>query len=347
MTKLTDLGPSSQLNGSFENQINGFPIRDDLRSGESAHGYVLRMAVANHLNGVPTVKAMLGKTRFSVLDRSDADSIAIWFGADPDRLATALGSTGIGRNADNFLLFGHILNRSYFINRMYPRICTACIEESPFCRAAWDLSLVTTCAHHGFVLLDSCLCCGSSLSWNRPAVNVCKCGCTFDIGDESICGSTVEREFSKWAEGKISDLESNINSDTAEITAQAKVPLMRLIQPLSLNGGLHMVYALGTAQRSRQTDVPAAHRRKSSVAAARDVLQNASAFVDQLNCGQRIEFVPASLSVVRKLLAESASAANNPADRSLAYSLSGGLLHQSGRSNWKSSYPQLSQLELF
>jgi hypothetical protein len=347
MTEITNIGCNTPLNCTIENPINGFPIRDDLRNGEAGHGYVLRMAVANHLNGVPTVKAMLGKTRFSVMDESDASRIAIWFGADPDRLAVALGSTGIGRNADNFLLYGHTLSRSYFINRMYPRICIKCIEESALCRAEWDLSLVATCAHHGLVMLDACQYCGSSLSWNRPAVNICKCGCAFAFGDESICGSTMEREFAKWAGRKISDSGLDINSEAAEMERQPDLPLIRLIQPMSLNGGLNMVYAFGTAQRNSQIDVTAMHRKKSSVAAARDILQNASAFVDQLNSGRRIEFVPSSLSVVRKLLAESASAANNPADRSMAYSLIGSLLHQSGRSNWKSSYPQLSQLELF
>jgi hypothetical protein len=61
-----------------------FPVRDDISSGESGHGYVLRMAVANFLNGLPAVKRMLGKTRFAVLDSGDAPMLSQWFGAEVD-----------------------------------------------------------------------------------------------------------------------------------------------------------------------------------------------------------------------------------------------------------------------
>ncbi|OGQ60219.1 MAG: hypothetical protein A3J24_09900 [Deltaproteobacteria bacterium RIFCSPLOWO2_02_FULL_53_8] len=324
-----------------------FPIRDDIQDSESANGYVLRMAVANFLNGIPAAKKMLGKTRFAVFDASDADRVASWFGADPVRLAVAFGTTGIGRNSEEMQFRGHDLSRSYFINRLHPRICIRCLEENSRCHADWELSLVTACTHHGNTLVDKCPYCLGDLSWNRPAVNTCQCGNILVELGEPDAPSTLEREFSRWCATKVCTPGSSIEMDLVACPSADDLPLIRLVQPLSLQGGLSLVYALGTADRCSQGDFTVTHRKKSSIGAAQEVLRRGSALLAQVQEGNAVDFKTSSLSVVMKLLAESAAASNQSADKSLAYSLVNKMLRYGGRSTWKSRYPQLSQMDLF
>lgn len=327
-----------------------FPIRDDISIGESGHGYVLRMAAANYLNGLPAVKKMLGKTRFAVLDCGDAPLLSQWFGADLQKLERALGATGIGRTESEFEICGQVLARSYFVNRMHPRVCPLCLEKAPYCRSHWEISLVTACHLHGFLLEDKCRWCGASMSWNRPSVTICKCGMAL-LGDAEYSPCTpLEGHVSLWVSTQVADRvpasAASTFSSPLEFEA-SEVSLIRLLEPLTLGGGLQMIYALGTAERS---DTSSSHEviiKKSSLRSARDVICNAAAMVERLMASEHVEFRRSNLSVVVNLLAESAKASSDSADRSLAHSLIYVLLRQGGRSNWKSKYPQLSQYELF
>lgn len=328
-----------------------FPVRDDISSGESGHGYVLRMAVANYLNGLPAVKRMLGKTRFAVLDSGDAPMLSQWFGADLQKLTLALGVTGIGRPESEFELYGQILGRSYFVNRMYPRVCPLCLDQVPHCLSYWEVSLATACHRHGVLLEDKCRWCGADVSWNRPSVSMCKCGIHFGGDGERFPCTPLEEAISHWIAMKLVGGQSALESSTPSLSGNSgifEISLMRLLRPLTLGGGLQMLYALGTAERSdTSSSSHALVRKKSSLVSARDIMGNAAAMLERLMTSDYVEFRRSSLSVVINLLAESAKANSDPADRSLAHSLIHVLLRQGGRSNWKSRYPQLSQYELF
>jgi hypothetical protein len=330
-------------------EIGEFPVRDEILEDESGHGYALRMAEANHLSGIPILKKLLGKTRFAVLEETDAGSISKWFGATPEKLALALGTTGIGRQVGEFRFARQTLGRSYFINRMHPRVCASCLRENRYCRSVWEIALATACPRHGVLLLERCPICGRGLSWERPAVDVCLCGWSLTMNSESTACSTLESDISSWVTEKIANGDSRsqilLNGDMDAPSAGS--PLARLLRPLTLDGGLHLVHALGTAARYGQDKAPPHQRRKSSISAAQEVLSHASSLVEKIEHGEHIKFRVVNMSVVLQLLAESATAKSSQADRSLAHSLISTLLHQGGRSNWKSRYPQLSQQELF
>lgn len=122
---------------------------------------------------------------------------------------------------------------------------------------------------------------------------------------------------------------------------------MRLLRPLTLDGGLKMIYALGTAERSDASASHALQRKKTSIASARDVLLQAETMAGKLIAVEHVDVRKSSLSVIVNLLAESTKANTDAVDRSLALSLIYVLLRRGGRSNWKSRHPQLSQYELF
>ncbi len=336
---------------SLENSSNvgEFPIRDDIGPFESGHGYVLRMAVSNFLGGLPAVKRMLGKTRFSVLEDVDAGQIANWFGANPEKLSIALGATGIGKPAINFEFCGHSIGRSYFVNRMHPRVCRLCLFEDPLCKNQWELSLVTACHLHAVALIDSCPWCGEPLSWNRPAVTQCKCGGTLVSTQTTGNCEMLEVAIARWMAGRLNPWDDSSGIGAAQRTEDLShnSMLLRLLKPLSLGGGMQLIYALGTAERSDACESYVSQRKRSSIVSARDMLFQADSMVGKLMAAQHVDFRKSNLSVVVNLLAETAKANSEDADRSLAHSLIYVLLRQGGRSNWKSRHPQLSQYELF
>jgi hypothetical protein len=54
------------------------------------------------------------------------------------------------------------------------RWCPLCLEEAPFWRGVWDLSLMTACPKHGILLVDRCPSCGRGLHW-KMAASVTRC----------------------------------------------------------------------------------------------------------------------------------------------------------------------------
>lgn len=122
--------------------------------------------------------------------------------------------------------------------------------------------------------------------------------------------------------------------------------LMTLLWPLSLDGGLHVAYALGTAAGYDEQDGHDLKRPRGPLAKARHVLAMASEFAEKIARLEPVRLRVSRPSVVVDLLAESASAQATPEDRGLAQSILLTVLGQK-RTRWTGAHPQLSQLTLF
>lgn len=314
-----------------------FPVRSDLAQGESGQGYALRMAVANGIAGLPVLKTWRGKSRFAVLDANDTIALANWFGAEPRRLSQALGELAL-KSATGGYRFGEVaLDRSYFVNRAYPRICPDCLAEHDVCLQFWEISIVTACHQHGALLVDSCPSCNRRLTWNRPALDTCSCRWKFGRVPGQQDPTQLELEIAAWAEARLLNDEA----------VRGETPLSRLMLPLSLNGGLHLVHALATAALYDSAIQSRGTRHRSSLAFARETLVVASQILERLQGDETVNLRIAVPQVVLHLLAESASSGASSDERSLAHSLISVLLKLKTRSRSSSDFPQLSQLNLF
>ena len=69
---------------------DAYPVRDDIRTGESGQGYVLRMVRANFLTGLAEIRRRLGKHFSTTLTTTDAPFLSQWFGADLSKLKQML-----------------------------------------------------------------------------------------------------------------------------------------------------------------------------------------------------------------------------------------------------------------
>ncbi|KQU84551.1 hypothetical protein ASC78_08560 [Variovorax sp. Root318D1] len=116
---------------------------------------------------------------------------------------------------------------------------------------------------------------------------------------------------------------------------------------MSLDGGLHIAYALGTAAGYDEQIQREGLRQRAPLNKARQLLKMAAALADKMARLEPVRLRVQHPSVVVQLLAESASAQADPADRSLAYSILSAVLRQKAKSTWAGRNPQLSQLVLF
>jgi TniQ len=334
---------------SFDASALQFPFQDDIRPGESGKGYALRMVRENHLHGLSQLKAWLGKGKATAIDGAAAALLHRWFGADQAALEFALGRTTTGHRDSHFVYAGQTLGRSYFLNRSYPRICPACVRQDGMCVIAWDFALVVACEKHHNVLMDRCPLCQKPLSWTRPSVNTCRCEHTFDASWTPEAASPLEWQFALWMEARVL---SGTATDLAPLPGafsrpEGLEPLIRLLWPLSLNGGLHITYALATASDYDEAMPGRTRERQTSLQKAQKLLRRANALAEKI-----VRFKPVRLrihrpTVILHLLAEAASAQATIADRQLAQSILASLLSQKATSNWAGRNPQLSQMSLF
>jgi hypothetical protein len=345
------LGDTTPAKSQLDPWTLSFPARDSLRRGESGQGYALRMAEDNHLGGLPPLKGWLGKSRFATLDSVDAPLLRHWFGAHHSDLEHALGTTSTGCGANGYSYAGQPVGRSYFLNRTYPRVCAACLIEDGYCRLAWDFSLTVACGKHKARLVDRCPVCQQALSWNRPAINACSCGNYAAPVSPSEEPTAVELQFSAWVEARLISSVFPL-STAAEIPEAHQIndepaALMLLLEPLTLNCGLQITYALGTAASyDVEMKVPASRMRSSLKKAAR-ILSLANRLAEKIVRLEPVQFRISRPSAVIALLADSASARVSAADRSLARSILETILLTKSKIDWKGTHPQMSQLRMF
>jgi hypothetical protein len=157
--------------------------RDHPKADESFFGYLVRIA---ELNGYDNAAWLLhpSHTRVgnSVMSGSAAEFLK---GADLASLADlmAVPTEELQRLAERNLQFSltrRMLLQAFQVPRNAlakdAKICPECLQDSPYCRAAWDAPIVTGCVVHQRMLIDQCPNCGVGIKRLRPQVAHCHCG---------------------------------------------------------------------------------------------------------------------------------------------------------------------------
>lgn len=309
---------------SWQSEIN-FPIREDLKPLESGQGYLLRVAPLNGLAGIADVRRLLGRSSSATIDESDAKQISKWFGASPESLQYALGSTSYLDRAAPTYYGGHKLTKPTFVNRTQPRICPSCLASEAVCRLSWDFAFVTVCHLHRESLLDHCNVCSKAIQWDRPAVDVCKCYAPLQSSKNLHVPHSVEIEFAAWVE-----IQTKLKSINLEACSEAqseleghrpKTALMKMIWPLSLNAGLLICLALGTAA-GRAFEMSDKSRRKlDALHRAQVALIVADDLAAQMLQGDYAQMHIGASVAVLDLIGTCISHEFNAADRGFAQSL--------------------------
>lgn len=172
------------------------------------------------------------------------------------------------------------------------------------------------------------------------------------MSDQSQVPTPLEIQFPSWAAGRVSrgseETQLALHAGVSEmVKPTGMTALMTLLRPLSLDGGFHIAYALGTAAGYDEQRQGISPRPKTPLKKAQQILCMANELAEKIARLEPVQFRVSRPSVVVQLLAESACAQGNSADRSMAQSILAAVLHHKIRTTLSGKNPHLAQLPLF
>lgn len=132
--------------------------REPKKTEESPHGYFVRLAEQNALDGAKELANMLN-VNLTDLVQTDQDAFQCALQKPIPWMASPKSNARRPISA-------------------FTRVCAECLsqDEKPFIREEWEQPLSIVCAAHGCLLTDYCAQCKSRLRWNRKAILFCSCG---------------------------------------------------------------------------------------------------------------------------------------------------------------------------
>lgn len=133
---------------------------------------------------------------------------------------------------------GNLIQSRCLLRLRQPQVCITCLHLRGCCLALWDLSCVTACPLHGRRLVDRCSKCGASLTWDRPAADVCRCGSIL----QTVPSEAAASEFSRLL---ASAIDAHLRSERPSETLFESIGVAGYLAELSLSGLMTVVQAFG------------------------------------------------------------------------------------------------------
>ena len=163
---------------------NRLRFRLDPYPEESLIGFLVRLVGKNlHQDPVHILrKAGIKSYKISSIGMTDIDfeTLAASVGLSAAELRHRSYASVTAHRKPEF--FGHPLDRDLITcNRRQG--CPACLNESPFHRAIWDIPLIRVCPKHCSLLIDTCYACNRRLQWRAPLTKCGHCGADLLMAD--------------------------------------------------------------------------------------------------------------------------------------------------------------------
>jgi hypothetical protein len=213
--------------------LRQIPVRLELATAESGLGFALR---ALRANGVRFDQGMrwLGLERHRPLDVQAVRRIAWALNVDPDEFGVRMVTRDPGTGQGWVRFAGTRFRRHVATNRLYAKVCPQCLRERGVTRLSWQLRATVGCFRHGYSLVWSCPHCGQAIGWDRPDVDVCRCGRHI----KPCASAPVEEGVQAW----LCWLESSLSNDSLPPVSTA---MPAALLHLSLDGAFGILEALG------------------------------------------------------------------------------------------------------
>lgn len=160
---------------------------------ESLKGYILRVSEANGYHTPLMMLSSTGMTHGEMISIiPPLEKLAPLFDCSITEMSKLGYHKPLGSSsAKRMWLHNHQLPTSY-LNIKSPKICIDCILQSGFTDSFWDLKYAIACPKHNKYLLKICPECKKHLSWFRPGLLKCTCGCDLShLSGESLNNQTV------------------------------------------------------------------------------------------------------------------------------------------------------------
>lgn len=213
------------------------PIHAEPLDGESGSGYCLRAVQKNGLN-LHWLRRAAGITYGRPLDARYAPELAWVLGCSTDWLARSLAGE---RRINGKRCFGQAGQVFPFRNQLRlrePQICPHCVHMDGLCRLSWDTALITACTRHRCWLIDACSYCKTQIRWDRPSIDLCRCGRPFERKEQASPSGlpdalALSSLLEIWAQ----------TSDRASALVACELPAW--LGGLSMGGFLGVIHAFG------------------------------------------------------------------------------------------------------
>lgn len=224
-------------------RLHKLPVTRPAMPGESGMSLLLRTATANGLS-LHALREQAGISAVRPLAASDAVRIAPALGMRVTDLEQMLISKGRHQDGRALRYQGHVFVRTGFLRTRKPQVCPICIHRNDYCNAVWDSAFYTVCHIHNVPLIDQCSVCSSSLTWYRPAIDVCRCHAYLKI----------PKHADNFENDKSSRLSAWIASrfDGLPAFAAGTVPWPKWLSELSVDGLCSIIHAFGVCNAPYQ-----------------------------------------------------------------------------------------------
>jgi hypothetical protein len=156
------------------------PIRTPPLLGESLRSYLIRSATMNGLAGINGLTTSVVGRPIATFTPRLAIKLADYCRCDVPEFFQLSGIEYRDINgACLWQIGGHSITKGHFIRSTHQPLCPLCLQESPYLRNSWEVSLYTACSHHQSWLLDKCPQCSRRITIIRTVVDRCNCGFPF------------------------------------------------------------------------------------------------------------------------------------------------------------------------
>ena len=149
---------------------------------ESLKGYILRLSEANGYHTPTIMLSGTGMTNGEMISIiPPIENLAPLFNLSIKEICRLGYQRPSGSSsAKQIWLHNHLLP-TYYLNIKTSKVCTECILESGFIESFWDIKYAIACPKHNRYLIKACPACKKQLSWFRPGLLKCGCGCDLSL----------------------------------------------------------------------------------------------------------------------------------------------------------------------
>lgn len=118
---------------------------------------------------------------------------------------------------------------------------------------SWEVSVTAACHRHKTALIDHCIACNRRLTWNRPAIDACKCGQVLRAKfeqHEDLCEVLLSTGDARLVES--ATVDNSVNRLWGEVNGKGKNMLGQLL--MELRDQLRLEEGMEPKKRSRSRE---------------------------------------------------------------------------------------------
>lgn len=224
--------------------------------GESGIGHVMRAFWANGMSMTRVYEWLhvrLGKPLRDV----DARVLAWVVQAPPEWLAERLFMAPGAADDRRVRLGARTFSAAPLLMGKTARICPRCLSELGFCDLGWSFKFAPTCPKHGVPLLGACVHCKRTISWDRPQIDICRCGRYYKPAHATGEPPPAALAWALWVRARLSTGAAPGQEDGI------RVAVPRMLDELSLDGAFRLVEAFGFFEEADEQPLAAASTARS------------------------------------------------------------------------------------